>query len=126
MRTLATIVIIIVFLLGGSLASHWYIGTMTQSLEAQLETVEQSVSTQKWEGAQKELKTALQLWDKNKTWWTILLDHQEIDNIDLSMKRSEKYIATQEIPLSLGEIAALKLLVDHIYETEEFTLRNIF
>ena len=99
---------------------------MTRSLEAQFETIEQSVSIQKWERAQKELDATQQRWDKAQTWWTVLLEHQEIDNIDISMKRLEKYIATQDISLSLGEVAALKLLVDHISDTEQFTLRNIF
>ena len=125
MRTLTIIVIIIVLLLGGSLASHRYIQTATQSLGAQLETIEQSISAQKWKFAQKELNTAQQRWDKNKTWWTVLLDHQEIDTIDLSMRRLEKYITTQNSSLSLGEVSALKLLVDNIFNSDKFTLSNI-
>lgn len=107
------------------MASYRYIQTTTQSLEIQLETVEQSVSTKQWKVAQTELNTAEQGWDKSKTWLTILLDHQEIDCIDMSIKRLEKYIMAQESSLSLGEVAALKLLVDHIYDTEKFTLQNI-
>ena len=125
MRTLPTIVIIVVLLLGGSLASYRYIQTTTQSLEVQLETVEQSISTKQWEAAQKELNTAEQSWDNTKTWLTVLLDHQEIDNIDISMKRLDKYIMTQEGSLSLGEVATLRLLVDQIYDTEKISLRNI-
>ena len=126
MRTLPTIAIIIVLLLGGSLASYHYIQTTTQSLEAQLGTIEQAVSAQQWETAQKELSTSEQGWDNTKTWLTVLLDHQDIDNIDLSMKRLEKYIMTQTIPLSLGEVATLKLLVDQIYDSEQCSWRNIF
>ncbi len=126
MRTLPTIVIIVVLLLGGSLASYRYIETTTQAMGAQLETVEQSISTQKWEGTQKKMNTAQQRWDKTKTWWSVLLDHQEIDNIDISMKRLEKYIEKQDVSLSLGEVSTLKLIVNHIYDTEKFTLGNIF
>lgn len=126
MRTLPTIVIIIVLLLGGSLASYRYIQTTAQTLGSQLGTVEESISAQKWETAQTELKTAQQRWDKTKTWWTILLDHQEIDNIDISLKRLEKYTETHNVSLSLGEVSTLKLLVDHLSDTEKFSLRNIF
>ncbi|MDR3586436.1 MAG: DUF4363 family protein [Desulfosporosinus sp.] len=120
-----TIVIIVVLLLGGSWTTYRYLQTTTQALGTQLETVEQSISTQKWEVAQKELNTALQRWDKNKTWWTVLLDHQEIDNIDFSMTRLEKYIETQDMPLSLGEVSTLKLQVNHISDTEKLNLQNI-
>lgn len=125
MRTVPTIVIIVVLLLGGSLTTYRYLQTTTLTLGAQLEAVEQSISTQKWEVAQKELSTAQQRWDTNKTWWTVLLDHQEIDNIDISMNRLEKYIETHDVSLSLGEVSALKLHVDHIFDTEKLNLRNI-
>ena len=125
MRTVSTIVIIVVLLLGGSLTTSRYLQTTTLTLGAQLEAVEQSISTQKWEVAQKELNTAQQRWDKNKTWWTVLLDHQEIDNIDISMNRLEKYLETHDVSLSLGEVSALKLQVDHISDTEKLNLRNI-
>lgn len=125
MRTLTIIGVIVVLLLGGSLASHRYIQTTTQSLEAQLETIEDSISAQKWEFAQEELNTAQQRWDKNKIWWSILLDHQELDTIELSMRRLEKYIATQNGSLSLGEVSSLKLLVDNIFSSDKLNLRNI-
>lgn len=125
MRTVSTIVIIVVLLLGGSLTTSRYLQTTTLTLGAQLEAVEQSISTQKWEVAQKELNTAQQRWDKNKTWWTVLLDHQETDNIDISLNRLEKYIETHDVSLSLGEVAALKIQVDHISDTEKLNLRNI-
>jgi len=125
LRTVSTIVIIVVLLLGGSLTTSRYLQTTTLTLGAQLEAVEQSISTQKWEVAQKELNTAQQRWDKNKTWWTVILDHQETDNIDISLNRLEKYIETHDVSLSLGEVAALKIQVDHISDTEKLNLRNI-
>ena len=125
MRTLTTIFTIVVILLGGSFASYQYIQSTSQTLGSQLATVEQSISTQAWDAAQKELNTTQQHWDKSKTWWAILLDHQEIDNIDISLKRLDKYIVTQNVSLSLGEVAVLELLIEHIADTEKLNFRNI-
>ena len=125
MRTLITIGIIVVLLIGGSLTSYQYIETSTLAISAPLETVEQCISTQEWQVAQKELDTTQQRWDKNKDWWTVLLDHEEIDTIDISLKRLEKYIEAQDVSLSLGEVSALKLLVDHIFDTEKLNFQNI-
>jgi hypothetical protein len=126
LRTLITIVTIVILLLGGSLTSYQYIQTSTRAFGVPLEAVEQSISNQKWEVAQKELNIAQLCWDKNKTLWPVILDHQETDTIDISIKRLEKYIAAQDVSLSLGEVSALKLLVDHISDTAKFNLRNIF
>lgn len=125
MRTIYIIVIIIILLLGGSLSSYRYLQATTQTLGAQLEAVEQSISTEKWEVAQKELNTTQERWDKNKAWWTVLLDHEEIDTIDIGINRLDKFIKTQNITLSLGEVSALKLRLDHIADTEKLNLKNI-
>jgi len=125
LRTLITIGIIVVLLLGGSLTSYQYIETSTLALGAPIDAVEQCISTQKWQAAQNELDTAQQRWDKNKDWWTVLLDHQDIDTIDISIKRLEKYIEAQDVSLSMGEVSTLKLLVDHIFDTEKFNFQNI-
>lgn len=125
MRTLPTIFTIVVLVLGGSFTSYQYIQSSTQTLGSRLASVEQSISTELWDTAHKELNSTQQDWEKNKPWWSILLDHQEIDMIDLSLKRLDKYIVTQNVPLSLGEVAALELLIDHIADTEKLNLRNI-
>ena len=71
------------------------------------------------------LNTTQQQWIKTQTRWTILLDHQEIDAIDISLKRLEKYVQTHNLSLSLAEISTVKQLVEQISNTEKFTLSNI-
>ena len=125
MRTLPIIVAIVVLLLGGSFVSSRYIQGTSQSLEDQFEMIEESITTQKWEVVQKELATTQQGWNQTKVWWSVLLDHREIDTIDINMERLEKYVATQDISLSLGEVEVLILLFAHINDSEQFTITNI-
>lgn len=125
MRTLTTIITIVLMLTCGSLLSHKYIQTSTHSLLTQLETVQQSITDRKWQNAQTVLDSTYESWDKNKTWWSILLNHDEIDGIDVTMERLEKYMTTENKSLSLGEVSTLILLFDHIVDTDQLTVRNI-
>ncbi len=125
MRTLTTIVVIVLFLIGGSFTSYRYIQTTTQNVGTYLESVEQSISSRNWDEAKKGSATVRQSWDKNNTWWSILLDHQEIDTIDLTLKRLERFIETEDLVLSLAEVSSLKLLFEQIYDKERFTLKNV-
>lgn len=125
MRTLTTVVVVLVLLLGVSSLSYSYVSGSAHNLTAQLDRVEQMVQNGKWADARRELQTAQNTWDKTKYWWTILLNHQEIDNIDISMSRLQKYIETQGLVLSLGELSALKMLVDHISDNEVVNIRNV-
>lgn len=125
MRALLTIISIVIILLAGSFTSYRYIQTTTHTSGQHLEGVEQSISAEKWEQAKNGLSSVRQDWDKNNTWWSILLDHQEIDTIDLSIRRLESFIENQDVTLSLSELSTLKLLFENIHDKEKFTLKNI-
>lgn len=126
MRIPITIAILLILLLGGSYASSRFIEATTLTLDTQLDTVEQAISDQKWEVSLDALNKAQQRWDKSKSWLTILLDHQELDDIDVSIERLNKYIEAQSLALSLGELSTLRLQVGHISDSEQLTVRNIF
>lgn len=126
MRTLITIISIFIILVGGSFASYRYVETRTQTMGTLLESVEDSIIVQKWEGAQADLNIAQQNWKADDTWWSIILDHQEIDNININMKRLEKFIGLQDVSQSLGEVTTLELLFEHIFDTELLNFKNIF
>jgi predicted PurR-regulated permease PerM len=125
LRTVPTIIIIVVLLLGGSLTTYIYLQSTAQTLTTQLENIEQSISVQNWPDSEMKLNTTQHQWIKTQTRWTILLDHQEIDAIDISLKRLEKYVQTHNLSLSLAEISTVKQLVEQISNTERFTLSNI-
>ena len=125
MRTYTTIGTILVLLLAGSLLSYQYLQGTTNTLGSQITQSEQSISGQKWDDARQELKQTQEKWEKTKTWWTVLLNHQDIDSIDFSLNRLEKYLDTQNLSLSLGEASALELMFKQISEVEKPTLKNI-
>lgn len=93
---------------------------------ALLESVENSIAHQKWEAAQNDLNTAQQNWNNDNTYWTIILDDRKINDISINMKRLGKYIKIQEVSESVGEVTTLKLLFEHISDTELFNIKNIF
>lgn len=125
MRTLITIAILVLTLAWGSFASYRYVETTTQTMGTLLESVEAAITQQKWEGAQELTNYAQQKWKVDGTWWSILLDHQEIDTIDINLERLGKFLAIQDTPRSLGEVTTLRLLFEHIVDMEAFTLENI-
>lgn len=126
MRTLIIIISFVIILFGGSVSSYRFVETRTQTMGVLLESVEDSITIQKWEEAQKELTIVQQKWRNDNTWWSIFLDHYQIDNIDINMRRLEKFIGIQDFSQSIGEITTLKLHFEHISDTELLTINNIF
>ncbi|HWQ71722.1 MAG TPA: DUF4363 family protein [Desulfitobacteriaceae bacterium] len=125
MRIITTTIIIFILIISGSAASYNYINSTSRNLVAQLENAEKAIQDQQWTLAREQLEQTENNWDKTKYWWTILLNHHEIDNIELSSQRLKQYLINQDKTLSLAEISALEMLFEHIADTEAVNIENI-
>ncbi len=125
MRAITTVAILFVVLTGLAFASYSYINASAHHLAGGLDQVEAAVSQGRWDVAQDQLGATQTEWERTRHWWTVLLNHREIDNIDLGFNRLEQYVASKGSVLSLGELAALRQMVTHIADTESPTLENI-
>lgn len=126
LRTFITAGIIILIL---GLGGYWhndYLNQTTYTIVEKVNNVEDQILEKNWNDANQEIERVKTEWDETKKLWSILLDHQEIDSIDLSLQRVEQYIKQNETALSLGEISVLRLLFNHIADTERISLQNIF
>lgn len=124
-RMYITIGVILLLLGAGGLWHSHYIHESADSLVQKLDRVEEFIQVEKWDVAKQEMTQMEKEWEGTKKWWSILIDHQEIDNIEISLKRVEKFVAGENSILGLGELSVLRLLVDHISDTVKLSIRNI-
>lgn len=124
-RIYTTVGIIILLLSFGTIWYSDYIHSSADSIVQKLNRVEELIQGEKWQEAEMELGKVEREWEQTKTLWSVLLHHQEIDTIDISLKKVEKYIQGNSSVLGLGELSALRLLVEHISDTESLSLQNI-
>ena len=126
MKVYIAVVSMILFLLVLSVYTlHAFSDTAAQ-MAGEIDRLESDVMNSNWTGAANTVEEIKQNWDKHKQWWAIFIDHQEIDNIDTALARTEKFIETQERALGVGELAVLRLMLEHIPEKERVNLKNIF
>lgn len=125
MRTIIGVAVGFVILLLLGVLSYKYLEKSSNKLTLDLDQVEVSIHNEDWRNAQQSLMYFNTQWDTSKHWWSLLLDHREIEQMEISLRRLEKYVETQSIPFSMGEVSELKLLLDHISDTEYPSLRNI-
>lgn len=99
------------------------------SSEKMVEAIEKTtslVAQNSWEEAKTSIKNIEIMWDDTEKIWTVLTDHFEVDNIEMSLKKSKEYIETQNLPLTLAELESLKFMMEHMHKKEQFNLKNIF
>lgn len=117
----AVLLIIIVF---GAVTLRFY-NNSSEQISIKIEDVCDSINSGKWDEARKQISDIEKTWEKTEKTWDMLVDHFEIDNIEMSLKKSKQYIETKDAALSLGELETLKFMVEHIYKKEAFELGNI-
>lgn len=125
MKTSVTIIVIVALLAVGAGWSNHYLNMSTTTLVQKLDQVEEQVKSQDWEEAASQLKEIENAWGVSKNVWSALVTHQEIDSIDITLKRLEEYIQSKNITFATCELGTFRLLVEHIADSESFNLTNI-
>ena len=60
-----------------------------------------------------------------ETYLSIILVHNEIDEIHLGIAKSTEYLEAHEMPEFMAEVRNLRILIEHIRVLEEVSIRNI-
>lgn len=115
----------IVIILSGILINS-YLDKSSKIIENGIDRIEADIRERDWEAAKLDFTQVSSKWNKTKIIWSMLVDHIEVDNIDSTLSRIQSHIQTRDYSLSLSEISALRLFVEHIPEKEALSLKNIF
>lgn len=124
-KTLLIIICLIAVIIASGSLTLYYLNVTADKLEYNVKNASESVKTSQWKIAEDQLGSFEQNWEKTKVGWAVLLDHFEIDNIDNSLSKSQKYIESRDPSLALAELEALRQYILHIPEKEGFSLENI-
>lgn len=125
-KTACAIIILLLLIFGISLFSQQKLRRDSILLSQSIEKIEKSIEAEDWHLAKNTLKQINNDWMSVKGIWAALIDHEEIDNIDVTLIRLETLVKTEDISASLSEAAALKKFINHIPIKEKLSFENIF
>ncbi len=125
MRLLITLLIILAVVISFGVWTNQSLAASARDLTHQIDAIANEVQNNRWAGAVAKTNALKKTWGKKATWWPMILEHQEIDNIEFSLARVREYVAARSNPLARGQLSELKLMINHIPRKEELTLQNI-
>ena len=126
MRLLVTLTAVLGMIIGMAVWFNHSLQATTDDLSQQIGQISLEIRQKDWETAVKQSEQLEQIWEEKARWWPVFLDHQEMDNIEFSLARVKEYVTSQDKALSMGQLAELKLMVEHIPRKEAVNLENIF
>jgi uncharacterized protein YxeA len=125
MKPLLLALFFLIIIISGSLLTIYYISGQAENLEIDLTKIEKQVDSENWTQAQSTFDDFKTKWAKVDHKWSMLIDHYEIDYINMYLGELEAFIKTKNKTDSLAKISSLLLLVKHIPEKEYPSLKNI-
>ena len=126
MKNVLPIAILLIFLIIFGVLSYQKIQLAAEELLSKINSIEALVNMERWGEAEAALDELKETWKGTSSLWGILLNHREMENIELSIAKLDRLIATKNMTLIPSEIATLRLFIGHIPEKEAFMLKNIF
>lgn len=125
-KTIAHIFIITASIITVSIFSQFTLYRDSDRLAQSIKKVEESIKKEDWNQSENQVTQIISIWEDVKGAWSVLIDHQEIDNIDVTLTRLQTLIRSRDNSSASAEAAALKKYVSHIPTKEKLSLENIF
>ena len=98
----------------------------TEGYKDNISVLEKSIENEDWEKAQKEADSISTSWNKEKTHWYKVLNHEYFDEIGLRFNILDKAIYTENKLKSLEEVESIKTYLGNIIESVKFDVNYIF
>jgi len=126
LKIISSIVLLTALIIFVSVYTQRILDRDSQIMEQCIEEIEKNIKKEEWVQAETSLKNINNIWSDVKKTWSALIDHQEIDNIDVTLSRLQMLITAEEMPSALSEAAALKKYISHIPAKEKLGFENLF
>lgn len=125
MKVVAATIVIFIALIGFGAFAYYYIADTSNHLAANVAAIEDNARAKQWRQAEINFNSLQARWNRTGSIWTVLLDHQELDNINIALSRLKQLMETRDVPGFRSELAELEMLLKHIPEKEALNLKNI-
>jgi len=130
MKETAIIISILIIIFGGAIYTKKFLNNTSEEIIWKLEDLKREILTAKESNSRekaKELSNEIyNKWEEMDKTWSILVFHEELDTIQISLTKMKAQIDEGELEESLEELETTKFLINHIKEKEKFNLKNIF
>lgn len=125
-RIIGLILVLTILIIASSVYTQRILYNDSLRLEQSIDQIEKNTQAENWIQAENTVNQVNKIWSEVKGTWASLIDHEEIDNIDVTLSRLQILIKAKDIPSALSEAAALKKFINHIPDKERLSIRNVF
>lgn len=130
MRDVIIIISIILIIIFADLYMQNYLTKTTEELSAELINLREKAINTKENNKRDEIivlaNKVEQKWQEISNGWSIIIVHQEIDNLEQAFTRAKSSIENGDLDEAIPEIEEAIFFTNHICDREKLSIKNIF
>jgi hypothetical protein len=116
---------LVLMIIGGSFLIQYRLEKNSEMMNHQLKQLQKAITAGNHQTALKNLDVFEKTWNKTKKGWSMITDHREMDEIEMSLARLQSLLKRKSPTLALEELSVMEHLVKHIPEKERFNWLNV-
>ncbi len=120
------IIVLLAIILTFSIYMYNLTSDLSEDLSYDLEQLKQQVERENWDETALYLEKLNKNWDRADAWWTPLMDHREIDQIDQTIIRVIGFVHQHRKEDALLEITVAMKMVERVLEMEGVGIKSVF
>ena len=102
-----------------------YLNSIAEDLEKMLKNLSQYTHEEDWEKSEKETEKILKKWSKNEAILAMFNDHEDVDNLKLSIYELKKDVTFKDKKHISKTLTETKILLERLKKNETLTLENV-
>jgi hypothetical protein len=126
MRNLIVAVSLVIFIVAVNILIGRYIKESYDDFSALGDEYLSSLEESNYDEAEKTLNVMIKDWEKNEFYLKWVANHETVESIGANFKISEIYLKYKNAPLAAAQCKELMHFLQHLYESEQVNLDNIF
>lgn len=130
MRDILIILFIVIVIFGGNYAINKHLEKTSEELVSSLQNLKEHVitanETKNRTYITQEMEQVEKSWEDISNIWSIIVIHQEIDNIEQALIKSKAMINDGNIEDAIPELDTAIFYVEHVNAREKLKLKNVF
>ena len=126
MRDVIIIIIILIVVVMLNIFVNKYLKDTAKSITTRLDKIELMLKSNDTKNIMEEAKLIQEEWDIVSKKWAIMVEHQEIDKIDMELKRIKTFFEQNELDNGTISLNVIKYFLIHITELYRWNIVNIF
>ncbi|GAA0694449.1 MULTISPECIES: DUF4363 family protein [Clostridium] len=123
--TITSCVLFLLLLISATFSS-FYLHNFCVDFSNKYDELEELIVDENWDESYNYVIELLEETSKKGKLTAVIINHQEVDNLELELYTLTQYVKNKNLDLSLSTLHRMKFNLENIRKLNEFTLENIF